>query len=734
MSGLNPNAKSFSFGDDSSKKQSQPQYNQPEQRQLFNPYQQQQTPHQYYNQQQPLYNTHSQPQYTDPNLVTQQQRAAIAAERNKAFEQASKPVQRIERPNMPLPGQSTTTQQSSRPIRANLPLPGESIHSTAPNGVVEESADGSWEDLADDTTTNQTSTSQSQQKSTNMQSNSTSTSSAAPVIALTSNNSGNNTPRSNTPINGIDDKMKQLNVNTTANNSNNTQMNDHADIDADELTDAERAELADMDGVSIDEIKKLEKEAADAKAQALKQASTQNKKLNIDENRPRVSAVSDAASTLQSHDNREHINIVFIGHVDAGKSTISGQIMLLTNQVDERTMQKYEKEAKEKNRESWYLAYIMDTNEEERAKGKTVEVGRAHFNTEKKRFTLLDAPGHKNYVPNMIGGAQQADIGVLVISARKGEFEAGFERGGQTREHAQLAKTLGLQKLIVLVNKMDDSSVLWSQSRYNEIYQLLSKFLQQWGFKSADVIFIPCSGYTGANLKQPVSSDICPWYTAGKSFFDVLDSLPPLTRDSAAPLRLPIISKFKDMGSVYAVGKIESGTLVKNSNIVMVPTMNTIQCTGISIDEVDVDVAKTGENVLVKLKGIEEEDVMSGYVLSYPDHPCRSAVAFDCQVQIMELLEHKPVLAAGYQCILHVHSTQVECYVSGIIAGIDKKTGKNVPKRPKFAKDYDIVVMRLKCEQSIAIESFAQFPQLGRFTLRDEGKTIGIGRVLKLVE
>ena len=155
---------------------------------------------------------------------------------------------------------------------------------------------------------------------------------------------------------------------------------------------------------------------------------------------------------------------------------------LLTDQVDERTMAKYEKEAKEKNRESWYLAYIMDTNEEERAKGKTVEVGRAHFTTAKKRYTLLDAPGHKNYVPNMIGGASQADVGVLVISARKGEFESGFDRGGQTREHAMLAKTLGLQKLVVLVNKMDEKEVSWRKERYDQIEAALSPFLKKCGF------------------------------------------------------------------------------------------------------------------------------------------------------------------------------------------------------------------------------------------------------------
>jgi peptide chain release factor subunit 3 len=163
---------------------------------------------------------------------------------------------------------------------------------------------------------------------------------------------------------------------------------------------------------------------------------------------------------------KEHVNIVFIGHVDAGKSTLGGNILFLTGMVDERTMEKYEKEAKEAGRESWYLSWALDSTKEERSKGKTVEVGRARFETEKRRYTILDAPGHKSYVPNMISGAAQADVGVLVISARKGEYETGFDKGGQTREHAVLAKMQGINKLVIVINKMDDPTVEWSKDRY----------------------------------------------------------------------------------------------------------------------------------------------------------------------------------------------------------------------------------------------------------------------------
>jgi peptide chain release factor subunit 3 len=212
---------------------------------------------------------------------------------------------------------------------------------------------------------------------------------------------------------------------------------------------------------------------------------------------------------LREDDIRENINLVFIGHVDAGKSTLSGNILYLTDNVDKRTIERYEREAKARSRESWFLAFIMDTSEEERAKGKTVEVGRAHFSTPAKRYTILDAPGHKNYVPNMIAGAAQADVGVLVISARRGEFETGFERGGQTREHALLAKTLGVKYLVVVVNKMDEPTVRWSQDRYDECCSKLKPFLKQCGYTiKKDVRFIPISGLNGANVKVEVSPDV----------------------------------------------------------------------------------------------------------------------------------------------------------------------------------------------------------------------------------
>lgn len=303
---------------------------------------------------------------------------------------------------------------------------------------------------------------------------------------------------------------------------------------------------------------------------------------------------------------KEPINVIFCGHVDAGKSTIGGQIMFQTGMVDKRTLEKYEREAKEKNRESWYLSWALDTNLEEREKGKTVEVGRAFFETEKKHFIILDAPGHRGFVPNMIGGASQADIAVLVISARRGEFETGFERGGQTREHAMLVKTAGVKYLIVLVNKMDDSTVNWDPTRYDEIKEKLTPYLKKCGFQPGkDTTFMPCSGFTGAFIKDPIDEAICPWYR-GPCFIEFLESLPTMNRTTNGPVRMPIIDKYKDMGTVV-MGKLESGTIKLNDKLYVMPNKIKVEVANIYCEDDETDSAICGENVKIKLKGIEEE-------------------------------------------------------------------------------------------------------------------------------
>uniref|UniRef100_A0A4W5L5Q9 G1 to S phase transition 1 n=1 Tax=Hucho hucho TaxID=62062 RepID=A0A4W5L5Q9_9TELE len=412
---------------------------------------------------------------------------------------------------------------------------------------------------------------------------------------------------------------------------------------------------------------------------------------------------------------KEHVNVVFIGHVDAGKSTIGGQIMYLTGMVEKRTLEKYEREAKEKNRETWYLSWALDTNQEERDKGKTVEVGRAYFETEKKHFTILDAPGHKSFVPNMIGGASQADLAVLVISARKGEFETGFEKGGQTREHAMLAKTAGVKHLIVLVNKMDDPTVNWSLERYEECKEKLVPFLKKVGFNpKKDIYFMPCSGLTGANLKEPIEE--CTWYT-GLPFIPHLDSLPSFNRITDGPVRLPIVDKYK----------VSSTAVMSYPSYI---SLHTVEVLSLLSDEVETDEAVPGENLKLRLKGIEEEEILPGFILCNAENLCHSGRTFDAQIVI---IEHKSIICPGYNAVLHIHTCIEEVQITALICLVDKKTGEKSKTRPRFVKQDQVCIARLRCAGTICLETFKDFPQMGRFTLRDEGKTIAIGKVLKLV-
>ncbi|EGG04185.1 uncharacterized protein MELLADRAFT_44303 [Melampsora larici-populina 98AG31] len=428
---------------------------------------------------------------------------------------------------------------------------------------------------------------------------------------------------------------------------------------------------------------------------------------------------------------KTHVNIVFIGHVDAGKSTMGGNILYLTGMVDKRTMEKLEKEAKEAGRESWYLSWALDSTIQERAKGKTVEIGRAYFETEKRRYTILDAPGHKTYVPAMISGASQADVAILVISARKGEFETGFERGGQTREHAMLVKTTGVSKLIVVINKMDDITVEWDQARFDEIINKLTPFLKGTGFNpSKDITFIPVSGYTGGNIKDKVSKEKCPWYE-GPPLLELLDNMQLLDRKYNAPLMMPVSEKYKDMGTVV-VGKLESGRVLKGDTVLMMPNKTTVEVSAIYNEmEDEVPRALCGDNVRIRLKGIEDEDVLPGFVLTDHHKPIHTVSRFEAQLAI---LDSKNIICAGYGAVMHVHTLAEECTLSGLLHYYDKKSGKKSRRPPQFAKKGMKVVALLEMAAPICVETFKDHPQLGRFTLRDEGKTIAIGKITKLIE
>lgn len=432
----------------------------------------------------------------------------------------------------------------------------------------------------------------------------------------------------------------------------------------------------------------------------------------------------------KSDDLKSHLNIVFIGHVDAGKSTMGGNLLYLTGMVDKRTLEKYEREAKEAGRESWYLSWALDSTAQEREKGKTVEVGRAYFETGKRRYTILDAPGHKSFVPSMISGAAQADVAVLVISARKGEFETGFERGGQTREHAVLVKTAGVQRLIVVVNKMDESTVQWQKERYDEIQGKLTPFLRSAGFNpKTDVTYIPVSAFAGQNLKERVPKSVCDWYD-GPALLEYLDNLELGDRKISAPLKMPISEKYNDMGTVV-VGKLEAGKIKKGDTLLLMPNKVSVEAVAIfNEQEEEVPAAISGDNIRVKLKGVDHEEVSVGHVLSDPNNPVHVATHFEAQLAI---LEHRNIICAGYSAVVHCHTVSQEANLSALLHYYDKKTGKKSRRGPQFAKKGMKIIALVELAGPICVERFKDYPQLGRFTLRDEGRTVAIGKVTKLI-
>ncbi|CCE62401.1 hypothetical protein TPHA_0C02480 [Tetrapisispora phaffii CBS 4417] len=428
---------------------------------------------------------------------------------------------------------------------------------------------------------------------------------------------------------------------------------------------------------------------------------------------------------------KDHVSIIFMGHVDAGKSTMGGNILYLTGSVDKRTVEKYEREAKDAGRQGWYLSWVMDTNKEERNDGKTIEVGKAYFETEKRRYTILDAPGHKMYVSEMIGGASQADVGVLVISARKGEYETGFEKGGQTREHALLAKTQGVNKMIVVVNKMDDPTVNWSEERYNHCVSNISNFLKAIGYNlKEDVIFMPVSGYSGAGLKERVNAADCPWYT-GPSLLEYLDNMSHMDRHINAPFMLPVASKMRDMGTIVE-GKIESGHIRKGNSTLLMPNKIQVEIQNIYNEtENEVDMAVCGEQVKLKIKGVEEEDVAAGFVLTSPKNPIKSVTKFVAEIAIVEL---KSIISAGFACVMHVHTAIEEVQITRLLHKLEKGTNRRSKKPPAFAKKGMKIIALLETEKAVCVETYQDYPQLGRFTLRDQGATIAIGKIIKIVE
>jgi len=426
---------------------------------------------------------------------------------------------------------------------------------------------------------------------------------------------------------------------------------------------------------------------------------------------------------------KPHLNLIIMGHVDHGKSTTIGHLFHLTGNVDERTVKTYEEEAKKMGKEAFKFAWVLDKLKEERERGLTIDLAFWKFETPKFFFTIIDAPGHRDFVKNMVTGASQADAAVLFVSAKKGEFEAGIGPGGQTTEHAFLAFTLGVNQLVVAVNKMDDASVNWSKERYEEIKNEVSRMLKTVGYKVEKIPFVPTSGWTGDNLYKP--SEKMPWYK-GPTLFQSFDTFETRPKPIEKPLRLPIQDVYTITGvGTVPVGRVETGVLKEGDTIVFMPSNVKGEVKSIETHHVRIPKAEPGDNIGFNVRGVDKKDIGRGDVCGLPDKPPTVAKEFIGQIIV---IYHPTAVAAGYTPVLHAHTAQIACQFKELIKKLDPRTGRVVEEKPAFLKTGDGAIVRFEPLQPISVESYAEFPEMGRFAVRDMGRTIAAGVIREITQ
>ncbi|XP_052124286.1 protein HBS1 [Frankliniella occidentalis] len=445
--------------------------------------------------------------------------------------------------------------------------------------------------------------------------------------------------------------------------------------------------------------------------------------------RPRVSKEDILAKYKSDRgDNKEQLHMVVIGHVDAGKSTLMGRMLLEMGQVSKKTMHKYEQESKKLGKQSFVYAWILDETGEER--GITMDVGQSKFETNSKSVTLLDAPGHKDFIPNMITGATQADVALLVVDATRGEFETGFESGGQTREHALLVRSLGVSQLGVVVNKLD--TVGWSQERFEEITAKLSAFLRQAGFKESDVTYVPCSGLTGENMVvKPTAAELTSWYT-GPCLLEVIDGFKTPERPITKPFRMSINDIFKGMGAGFCVsGRIETGMVQPGDRVLVSPLGETAFIKALLVDDMPIQVAFAGDCVSATISGLDQQNISVGYILCDPQRPIPITSRYQARIVIFQL---KVPITKGYSVVMHHQSLVEQAVVSKLVAQLHKSTGAIIKQKPRCLTGNTIALVELEVSRPICLELYGDIKELGRVMLRVGGVTIAAGLVTKIIK
>ncbi|XP_051515316.1 HBS1-like protein isoform X4 [Myxocyprinus asiaticus] len=424
------------------------------------------------------------------------------------------------------------------------------------------------------------------------------------------------------------------------------------------------------------------------------------------------------------------LNLVVIGHVDAGKSTLMGHVLYLLGNVNKRTMHKYEQEAKKAGKASFAYAWVLDETGEERDRGVTMDVGMTKFETDSTVITLMDAPGHKDFIPNMITGAAQADVAMLVVDASRGEFEAGFEAGGQTREHGLLVRSLGVTQLAVAVNKMDQ--VNWQQERFQEIVSKLGHFLKQAGFKDSDVFYIPTSGLSGENLTtRSKVPDLTAWYT-GPCLLEQMDAFKPPQRSVEKPFRLCVSDVFKDQGSGFCVtGKIEAGFIQTGDKALVMPPNETCTVKGITLHDEALDWAAAGDHVSLTVTGMDIIKINVGCIFCDPKEPIRACTRFRARILLFNI--EVPV-TQGFPVLLHYQTVSEPATIRKIVSILHKSSGEILKKKPKCLSKGQNAVVEIQTQRPVALELYKNYKELGRFMLRYVGSTIAAGVVTEIKE
>jgi len=423
---------------------------------------------------------------------------------------------------------------------------------------------------------------------------------------------------------------------------------------------------------------------------------------------------------------KEHINLVFIGHVDHGKSTTVGRLLYDSGNVDEQAMRKLKEKAEQLGKKGFEFAFVMDTLKEEQERGVTIDLSHKRFETPKYSFTIIDAPGHRDFIKNMITGASQADCAVLVVAANDGV-------NAQTIEHLRLSKIFGVGQLIVAVNKMDISGVDHKESRFKEVVEEVKKHAVQAGWKVDTLRFLPIASLPGENITK--KSEKLSWWT-GDTLLDAINKFDVPQKPTNLPLRLPIQDVYNITGiGVVPVGRIETGVMKIGDKVMVVPGREGKGIGGevktIEMHHEVIPEALPGDNVGFNVRGIAKKDIARGDVLGHADNVPTVATEFTAQIVIMQ---HPSVVTVGYTPVFHIHTAQVACQFMEIIKKINPATGAEVTENKDILRNGDAAVVRLKPMQPLVIEKHSVIPQMSRFAIRDSGVTVAAGMCMDVVK